>query len=61
MKSIGIAVLLAAVSSMYGAPLQPRLQQKLDTVRPKAAARQSLVEDAVFAFYVKQFQQDAEV
>ena len=67
MKNIAMAALLfAALSSVDARPLLPRQRQGLEpkvrpngTVRP--AFRRSVVEDAVYAFYVKQFQQDPEV
>jgi hypothetical protein len=59
MKRIAAGVLLfAAISITYGAPPQDKQQRQL---RPNAAQRRSLVEDAVLGFYVKQFQQSAEV
>ena len=63
-RLIIVAMLLASSSSTYGGPLQQRLQrqQRLENaVRPRAALRRSLAQDAVYAFYVKQFQQDPEV
>jgi len=59
-----ILVLLIALPSLYGSPLQQRQQrqQKLaDDVRPRAALRRSVAEDAVYAFYVRQFQQETDV
>jgi hypothetical protein len=65
MKRIAIAVLLlTAIPSLYGGPRQLRAQRQQnlqDGLRPKAAARRSLVEEAVFNFYVRQFQQDTEM
>jgi len=59
MKRIAVGMLLfVAISNIYGAPPQERQQRQL---RPNAAQRRSLVEDAVLGFYVKQFQQFAEV
>lgn len=55
-----IVLLLAGLSNAYGAPLRPRQQrqQKLQPgLRPNAAPRRALVEDAVLGFYVNQFQQ----
>ena len=64
MTRFAILVLLAALPSLQGSPLQQRQQrqQKLtDDGRPRAALRRSVAEDAVYAFYVRQFQQDTEV
>lgn len=69
MKTFAIFVLLlAALSSVEGSPLrlkQQRQQKLQPAVRPNAvvrpAVRRSLVEDAVFRFYIKQFQDDADV
>jgi len=64
MTRVAILVLLAVLPSVQAAPLQPRQQrqQKLqDNLRPRAALRRSVAEDAVYAFYVRQFQQDTEV
>jgi hypothetical protein len=63
MTRVAILVLLATLPSLYGSPLQQRQQrqQKLDDVRPRAALRRSVAEDAVYAFYVRQFQQDTDV
>jgi hypothetical protein len=62
MKKIVLAALLfAAVSSIDGAPLPQRQGQRNlpKALRPNVA-RRTLVEDGVYAFYVKQFQQDAD-
>jgi len=65
MKGIAITVLLlTAVPSLYGGPRQLRAQRQQnleDGLRQRAAARRSLVEEAVFNFYVRQFQQDPEM
>jgi hypothetical protein len=55
MKKIAIAALMVGVlTSVYGSPRQQR-QRPLQPVRP--AVRRAIVEDAVLAFYIKQFQQ----
>jgi hypothetical protein len=64
MKKLALSViLLGALSHAYGGPVQQkqRLQPAAPngTVRP--ALRRSLVEDAIFRFYIKQFQQDADI
>src|SRR5262245_48165947 len=66
MNRIAIALLLfTALPSVYARPrqqIQQQRQQNLrDGIRPRAGARRSLVEDSVFAFYVRRFQQDTEV
>ena len=65
MKNIAIAImLLTAIPDVYGGRRQERQQRQQilrDGIRPKAAARRSLVEEAVFNFYVRQFQQDPEM
>jgi hypothetical protein len=66
MKRIAIALLLfTALPTVYARPrqqIQEQRQRNLpEGIRPRAAARRSLVEDSVFAFYVRRFQQDTEV
>jgi hypothetical protein len=65
MKKIAITILLLGVlPNLYGGPRQERQQRQQnlrDGIRPRAAVRRSLVEDAVFNFYVRQFQQDTEM
>jgi hypothetical protein len=68
MKTIAMAFLLAAAllnANAYAGPRQQKLQRQQQQIqralRPNAAQRRSLVEDAVLGFYVNQFQQDGEV
>jgi hypothetical protein len=65
MKRIAIAIMLfAMLPNLYGGPWQERQQRQQnlrDGIRPRAAVRRSLIEDAVFNFYVRQFQQDTEM
>jgi len=60
MMKVAIIILLAALPNLYASPLQQR-QQRLGNDRPRAALRRSVAEDAVYAFYVRQFQQDTDV
>jgi len=60
MKKIVLAALmLATLSSAYGGPLR-RQQKAQQALRPNAAARRSVVEEAVYGFYVSQFQQSVQ-
>jgi hypothetical protein len=63
MTRVAILVLFVAFPSFHASPLQQRQQrqQKLQDERPRAALQRSVAEDAVYAFYVRQFQQDTEV
>ncbi len=57
MKKLTLTIFLFAVgASAYGSP-----QQRQEQVRPRAAARRSVAENAVYGFYVKQFQEQGEV
>jgi len=60
MTKVAIIMLLAALPNLHASPLQQR-QQRLGNERPRAALRRSVAEDAVYAFYVRQFQQDTDV
>ena len=60
MMKVAIIMLLAALPNLHASPLQQR-QQRLGNDRPRAALRRSVAEDAVYAFYVRQFQQDTDV
>jgi len=60
MMKVAIIMLLAALPNLHASPLQQR-QQRLGNERPRAALRRSVAEDAVYAFYVRQFQQDTDV
>jgi hypothetical protein len=60
MTKVAISILLAALPNLHASPLQQR-QQRLGNDRPRAALRRSVAEDAVYAFYVRQFQQDTDV
>ncbi len=55
-----VALMLTAAWSIHAAPLQQNQQrQQKQALRP--AVRRSVAEDAVYAFYAKQFQQSVEV
>jgi hypothetical protein len=56
-KIVAIAFLSVALFTLYGAPLEAGQQ----VVRPRQALRRSVAENAIYAFYVKQFQQEGEV
>jgi hypothetical protein len=72
---LGLVLLEAAICSAYAAPLRPLRQQRPANIpqglRPNAGLRtnqpvrpaiaRTLVQNDVYAFYVKQFQQDGEV
>lgn len=60
MMKVAIIMLFAALPNLHASPLQER-QQRLGNERPRAALRRSVAEDAVYAFYVRQFQQDTDV
>jgi hypothetical protein len=60
MTKVAIIMLLAALPNLHASPLQQR-QQRLGNERPRAVLRRSVAEDAVYAFYVRQFQQDTDV
>jgi hypothetical protein len=60
MTRVAIIMLLAALPNLHASPLQQR-QQRLGNERPRAVLRRSVAEDAVYAFYVRQFQQDTDV
>jgi hypothetical protein len=60
MTKVAIIMLLAALPNLYASPLQQR-QQRLGNDRPRAVLRRSVAEEAVYGFYVRQFQQDTDV
>ena len=60
MTKVAIIMLLAALPNLHASPLQQR-QQRLGNERTRAVLRRSVAEDAVYAFYVRQFQQDTDV
>jgi hypothetical protein len=62
-QTVLVVLLFAGVASLDGAPSrrqnQQRQQQRLQNIRP--AVRRSVAEDAVYAFYARQFQQAVEL
>jgi hypothetical protein len=61
MTRVAIIMLLAALPNLHASPLQQRQQRLQGNERPRAVLRRSVAEDAVYAFYVRQFQQDTDV
>ena len=62
MRKLIITLMLATVPGAYALPPQQQPQQKLQAARRAAIVPRRLVmEDSVLAFYVTQFQQQAEV
>ena len=62
MRKLVITLMLATLPGAYALPPQQQQQQKLQAARRAAVVPRRLVmEDSVLAFYVNQFQQQAEV